>query len=238
MRGEGAPPAGPGLDDGAADRQRAHEEQQRAGERHQRGDRRHLQRLRAPPDGGEARQHAAALADLEAGEEPAGHEQRHDVVVEAEHQQRAHHLGGRHVGLQAEHDGAVEDAEAARHVRQDAGRVGGEVDADEAQEGQPLRGGQQGVEDRRRHRDVHRRQRRLRQRHARARQVDVVLEDAHAPHEEAEHDVADHRAPERHHEQPQRPERQVLAEPGHHLRLHQQHQPAERQAAEAEGEAR
>ena len=27
-------------------------------------------------------------------------------------------------------------------------------------------------------------------------QVDVVLEDAHVPHEAAEHDVADHRAPE------------------------------------------
>ncbi len=116
-------------------------------------------------------QAVAAQQDLVAGEQGAGEEQRDHIVIEPEHEDRADDVRRAEVGLQAEQDRGVEHADAARQIGGQPGGVGGDIDAEEDQPGQPRRLRQQRVEDRCRHRDVDGREQHLHDRHAPARAV-------------------------------------------------------------------
>ena len=226
-------------------RQHADAEQQQPRQRRRAGGGRHREiRLPRPspclrdrPARQPSQQHAAAQQQFVPGEQRAGQEQRDDVVIETEHHDRGDDARRRQIGRQAEQHRAVEHPEAARHVGRQPRRVGGDVNAEEDQPGQPRRMRHQHPEDRRGQRHIRRGQRHLRQRHAKSRQLDLVPERADGADPARERHVADDDPPQQDAEPVHHGRRQVLAEERDRVRLDEQDRPAQHHAAEAEGQA-
>ena len=96
----------------------------KAGKPRQRG---HFKGNRDTPIRRQARHQLAALADLKPSEKRAGQEKRNDVLKQSEQQQRAHHRRGGQEARKRKQNGAIENANAARHIGRQPRHIGGDV---------------------------------------------------------------------------------------------------------------
>ena len=164
-------------------RQRADENQHQSGKPSKARQRRHFKGNRNATIRRQPPHQLAALADLEARKQRAGQEKRDDVIEQPEQQQRANHHGCGQEARQRKQNGAIKNANAARHIGRKPRHIGSDVNAQKMQKAEPFRRRQQGVEDHGGDCDIGCGQRHLGQRDAKAGQVNLMPEKPDMRHE-------------------------------------------------------